>query len=78
MIRDIESDVKKAAKATRTIDKVLAKSEKPRKAKPPRDLSALRKGSSKAEAREHEAYLRSLLNSPDPNDRESARKALGL
>lgn len=43
-------------------------------------LDALKpsKKASKAERREMESYLRSLLNSDDPSMREAARKALGL
>jgi hypothetical protein len=77
VIADVQTDSVKAVKATKAVDKVLGKAEKP-KAKKTKNLSALKSGNSKAEIREHEAYLRSLLSSDDPSIREGARKTLGL
>lgn len=78
VIADVESDAAASAKAARSVDKVLAKGEKPKKAK--KNLAALTpsKFASKPEVRETEAYLRSLLSSSDPSIREAARSALGI
>jgi len=70
VIADVRAEKSRDVEANRHLDVVLAKAEKPKKAKPEKP--------SKAAAREQEAFLKSLLNSPDPAEREYAWKALGL
>lgn len=60
VVADVESDSAASAKAKKSVDKVLTKAER-KKAKP-----------KLPEITEHEKYLRSLLNSPDPATRETA------
>lgn len=75
VVADVEADKQATALARKSVDKVLRKSEKGKKGK--KNLSALAaKSASKPEIREHEAYLRSLLSSPDPATREAAWQAL--
>ena len=66
VIADVNADAALAVKANRHLDTVLAKSEtkpKTKKSKAPKSAS-------------NEAWLSSLLTSPDPAEREAARDML--
>lgn len=73
VIADVNADKALAVKANRHLDKVLAKSETPKvkKSKPAKAPVTV------LTAKSEKSYLRAMLNSPDPVEREAARKELG-
>lgn len=68
VIADINADKALDVKANKHLDRILVKADKKDKKDKP----------SKAAIRENEAWLKSMLNSPNPQERESARQSLGL
>lgn len=80
VVKAVEMDLAKDVAANKHLDKVLGKAEKVKKTKSGKQKTAKLPKSFLDQAHKlavHDQFLRSMLNSDDPSEREAARGLLG-